>query len=136
VEFDSSVTMFNYRWERIGNMKRRALPTTDGAVMENTNGQVKREGDYLWFNVYHRENDLGFHPDMIAAVVHSLTGLEEVRRFIRMACLFADCHAWKIHHYSDSPIEQAIDILSALVSLYSEIDAAAPLATEEAVEVK
>lgn len=82
--------------------------------MPDTNGQVSVYGNHLHINLYHRDNDTGFHPDMIAAIVRGLVTDDVVKQIILLGNIFADCHAWYIHHYSDSPIEQLADIQPAL----------------------
>ena len=71
--------------------------------------------DILWINTYWNGNDLGFHPDAVMATVMALLGQDERdRKKCLLALLLIDLHAWKIHHYADSPVEQNLDISEVL----------------------
>jgi hypothetical protein len=124
----NSISGFNYRSERLLEDTPLTIPQSE-TVMDGTNGQVCVKGQVesgdarLWIKVYRdKENDLGFHADMMAGMVRRMLAADVRRRddvahLILMGCLLADAHAWKIHHYSSSPVEQTVDITPALEKL-------------------
>lgn len=139
--FESKAS-YNYREKRLNGMQttgpRQSTAgrvcslggpggsSTQAAYFNDTNNQVWIDHiGFLHWRPYHKKNDLGFYPDAAMAFVRDSFPVTDTSDayacyLLHQGVVWADVHAWLMHQYSFSPLEQAVDPTMAVARAHVE----------------